>query len=109
MAARVPGARRGGAVWLVVNTWQIWLLAFTALIAAAAILPAARYAERWHVPRGVTVFGVYVGFAGVLALMGRLLWPAIKEQGIQFLDQLATHVEKVKGWFGWGCRFLLTR
>ena len=45
----------GVAVYLVVSTWQVWLLFFTALIVAAAILPAARWAERYRVPRGVTV------------------------------------------------------
>ncbi len=33
------------AVWLVVQTWPIWILAFTAVIVAAAILPAARLGE----------------------------------------------------------------
>lgn len=88
------------AVWLVVHTWQIWLLVFTALIIAAAILPAARLGERWRIPRGATVLGVFVGFAGVLGLMGRLLWPALKEQGIQFMDQLPGLVENVRQWLG---------
>jgi len=88
------------AVWLVVHTWQIWVLAFTALIVAAAILPAARLGERWRIPRGVTVLAVFAGFAGVLALMGRLLWPALKEQGIQFMDQLPRLVDNVRQWLG---------
>jgi predicted PurR-regulated permease PerM len=88
------------AVWIVVQTWELWLLIFTALIVAAAILPAARYFERYRVPRGVTVLAVYVAVAGVFALMGRLLWPALTEQWGQFVDQLPRMLENVRGWLG---------
>ncbi len=90
----------GAAVYLVLSTWQVWLLFFTALILAAAILPAARWAERYHVPRSVTVLAVYLGFAGVLSLMGRLLWPALAEQWRQFTEQLPKLVDNVRGWLG---------
>lgn len=88
------------AVWLILATWQIWLLVFTALIVAAAILPAARLAARYHVPRAVTVLAVYLLAAGVVALMGRLLWPALSEQWTQFMEQLPRLVDRVMGWFG---------
>jgi predicted PurR-regulated permease PerM len=88
------------AVWVLVHTWQIWLLGFTALILAAAILPAARLGERHRVPRGLTVLLVYAAVAGVLALMGRLLWPALREQGQQFREQLPRIIDNVKGWLG---------
>jgi len=88
------------AVWLLVATWQVWILAFVALIIAAAILPAARVGERWHVPRGLVVLGVYIVAAGVFSLMGRLLWPALSEQWTQFMDQLPKLVENVRAWLG---------
>jgi len=88
------------ALWLFVATWQVWILSFVALIIAAAILPAARAGERWHVPRGLVVLGVYVVAAGVFSLMGRLLWPALSEQWGQFMDQLPRLVENVRGWLG---------
>lgn len=88
------------AVWLVVATWQMWLLIFTALIVAAAILPAAQLGERYRVPRAVTVLVVYVLVAAVFALMGRLLWPALREQGLQFIEQLPRMVDNVRGWLG---------
>ncbi len=72
---------------------------FIALILAAAILPAARFGERYRIPRGATVLVVYV-VAAVLALMGRLLWPALSEQGRQFMEQLPTLVENVKRGLG---------
>lgn len=87
-------------VWLVVRTWQLWLLVFTALIVAAAVLPAARVGERYRIPRGATVLGVYLLAAALLALMGRLLWPALSEQWGQFMDQLPRLVDNVRGWLG---------
>jgi predicted PurR-regulated permease PerM len=87
-------------VWLVVRTWQIWLLVFTALIVAAAVLPAARAGERYRIPRGATVLGIYLLAAALLALMGRLLWPALNEQWGQFMDQLPRLVDNVRQWLG---------
>jgi len=88
------------SVWLFLATWQVWVLAFVALIIAAAILPAARVGERWRVPRGLVVLAVYVVAVGVFTLMGRLLWPALSEQWTQFMDQLPKLVENVRGWLG---------
>jgi predicted PurR-regulated permease PerM len=88
------------AIWLLLATWQVWVLMFTALIIAAAILPAARAGERVRVPRGLVVLAVYVAVAGVFSLMGRLLWPALSEQWGQFIDQLPKLIENVRGWLG---------
>jgi putative heme transporter len=88
------------AVWLVIATWQVWLLLFTALVIAAAILPAARLSERWGVPRGLVVLIVYAAVAGVFSLMGRLLWPALSEQWAQFVDQLPKLIDNVRAWIG---------
>jgi predicted PurR-regulated permease PerM len=88
------------AVWLFITTWPVWLLLFTALIVAAAILPAAWIGERFRVPRGVTVLVVYLAVAGVMTLMGRLLWPALREQGRQFMEQLPRLIDNVRGWLG---------
>ena len=88
------------AVWLIVQTWQIWLLVFTALIVAAAMLPATRRLHRHRIPRGVTVLVIYLLAATVLSLMGRLLWPALSEQGRQFMEQLPRLVDNVRHWLG---------
>lgn len=87
-------------VWFVINTWQLWLLVLTAVVLGSAMLPAARLFERHRVPRGVTVLGIYVIAAGVLVLMGRLLWPALREQGKQFIEQLPRMLDNVKDWIG---------
>jgi predicted PurR-regulated permease PerM len=88
------------AAWLVINTWQLWLLVLTAVVLGSAMLPAARLLERRRVPRGVTVLGIYIGAAGVFVLMGRLLWPALREQGQQFIEQLPRMLDNVKDWIG---------
>jgi predicted PurR-regulated permease PerM len=88
------------AVGLIVATWEIWLLFFTALILAAAILPAARWGERRRIPRGVVVLAVYVGAIGLLTLMGRLLWPALSEQWSQFTEQLPKLIDNARTWLG---------
>jgi predicted PurR-regulated permease PerM len=88
------------AVWLFIATWEVWLLVFTALVVAAAILPAARLGERHRVPRGVTVLVVYAAVAGVFALMGGLLWPALTQQAQQFMEQLPRLIDNVKAWVG---------
>ena len=48
----------------------------------------------------MTVLIVYVVVAGIMTLMGRLLWPALSEQWKQFMDQLPRLVDNVKGWVG---------
>jgi predicted PurR-regulated permease PerM len=88
------------AVVTFVATWPLWLLTFTALVIAAAMLPAARLGERYRVPRGVTVLVVYLAVGGLMTLMGRLLWPALNEQFTQFMEQLPKLIENVKGWVG---------
>jgi predicted PurR-regulated permease PerM len=88
------------AVAVVVATWQVWMLLFTALIIAAAVLPAARIGERYRVPRGITVLAVYVAAAGVFTLVGRLVMPALTEQWHQFIEQLPRLIDNVKGWLG---------
>jgi predicted PurR-regulated permease PerM len=88
------------ALAFIVATWQVWLLVFTSLIIAAAILPAARLGQRYRVPRGVTVLLVYILVAAVFTSMGRLLWPALSEQWQQFLDQLPRLIDNVRGWIG---------
>jgi len=84
------------AAWLFVHTWQFWVLAFTALILAAAILPAARLGQRYRVPRAVTVLAVYAIVIGIALVMELLLWRALSEQWSELMAQLPQVVEKVK-------------
>jgi len=88
------------ALWLVVHTWQLLVLGFTALILAAAILPAARLGQRYRVPRAVTVLLVYAVVIGIAVGMELLLWRALSEQWRELMAQLPQVIEKLKQWFG---------
>jgi predicted PurR-regulated permease PerM len=99
----------GAAVWVLIESWEFWILLFMALIVAAAILPAARWADRYRIPRLVTVLGVYVAAALVVGVLGRFLFPALVEQGAQFVSQLPVLVEKGRTLLAqiiaWGARW----
>lgn len=87
-------------LWLAVHTWQLWLLVLSALILAAAMLPAVRWAERWRIPRAVTVIAIYAGLVMLLSLLGRFLVPVLVEQGGQFASQLPAILANLKDWLG---------
>jgi predicted PurR-regulated permease PerM len=56
-----------------------WVL-FGALLLTLAIRPLADALVRWHIPRGLTVLGVYAGLGGALVLLGDLLEPVISAE-----------------------------
>ena len=85
------------AAWVLIQTWQVWMVLLTAVILAAAILPAARWGDQRRIPRLVTVIGVYAGFALVVAVLGRFLVPALAEQTQAFVGQLPAHLENARG------------
>jgi predicted PurR-regulated permease PerM len=85
------------AAWVLIQTWQVWMVMLTAVIVAAAILPAARWGDQRRIPRLVTVIGVYAGFALVVAVLGRFLVPALAEQTQAFVGQLPAHLENARG------------
>ncbi len=98
----------GLGVWMFIETWRVWMLLLIAVIVAAAILPAARWGDRYHIPRIVSVTGIYLGASVVVAVLGNLLVPAFIEQGTQFARQLPALIENVSDWAGrlvaWGAR-----
>ena len=99
----------GFGVWLLVETWQLWVLLFLALVVAAAILPAARWGDRYRIPRLVTVAGVYLAGALVVSALGRFLFPAFAEEGSQFVAQLPGLIDKGRALLAelvaWGARW----
>jgi len=86
----------GLAVWVLVHTWQLWLLLLTALIIASAILPAARWGDQRRIPRMVMVIAVYLGVALILTGLGVFLVPALVEEGTQFGRQLPALFENAR-------------
>jgi predicted PurR-regulated permease PerM len=99
----------GFAVWILVESWQLWVLLFLALVVMAAILPAARWGDRYRIPRLVTVAGVYLAAALVVGALGRFLVPAFVEEGRQFVAQLPALVDKGRALLAalvaWGARW----
>ena len=57
----------------------IWVL-FAAILISLSIRPLANLLARRHIPRPVTMLGVYVGLAGILSLLGGLLVPVINAE-----------------------------
>jgi len=88
------------ALWLIAETWQLWVLGFTALIVAAAMLPAVRWGEARRIPRAVTVLGIYLALAILFSLLVRFLAPILSEQTAQLLRRLPEAVEQVRVWLG---------
>lgn len=99
----------GFGVWVLIQTWQLWIIFIMALIVAAALLPAARWGDHYRVPRIVTVVGVYAAAAALMGALGAFLVPALVEQGTQFARQLPRLLENVRaavGWvIAWGARW----
>ncbi len=90
----------GAGLWLLANTWQLWLLVLSALILTAAMLPAARWGDRLRVPRIITVSAIYLVVALILWLLGWFLVPVLVEQGSQFANELPLIVGNIKRWLG---------
>lgn len=59
---------------------QIAAILFVAFLLSLAIRPLADGLARWHIPRGVTVIGVYVGLIGLASILGDHLVPLITIQ-----------------------------
>jgi predicted PurR-regulated permease PerM len=74
----------GLTLWLTITYARlilevIWVL-FGAFLLGLAIRPLADRLARWHIPRWVTVFGVYVALFGGAAILGDLLLPVISAE-----------------------------
>ena len=59
---------------------QIGAILFVAFLLSLAIRPLADGLARWHIPRGATVIGVYVGLIGLASILGDQLAPLITIQ-----------------------------
>jgi predicted PurR-regulated permease PerM len=91
----------GFGVWVLIQTWQLWIILVMALIVASALLPAARWGDRYRIPGIVIVAGVYAGAAALLSALGNFLVPVLVEEGAQFARQLPRLLENVKAGVGW--------
>lgn len=89
----------------IVVVWQLQsllVLLMVAIVLAASIAPAVDWAERWRVPRWLSVVCVYVALLFGLVGMGLAIGPSIAAQFELLLRQLPTYAEKaiaaLEGW-----------
>lgn len=72
-----------GAVPLLVLLWQLkslLLLVMISVVLACSIAPVINWAERYHIPRWLSVVLVYLTLIGGLVLLGVLIGPTVFEQ-----------------------------
>lgn len=84
----------------VVFLWFIRDVVFAfivAVILASFINPIADFAARYHLPRSITVLGVFIGLVGIVVLLITMLVPLIVEQGSSFIKNFSGLWEKVVG------------
>ncbi len=80
-----------GVLW---EIRDILLALFTAIILAGVMYPFVRFAQRYHLPRSVSVILFYLLLFGVIAILFALLIPAI----LQEVGQLRNIYGSQNGW-----------
>jgi len=88
----------GGGLWLAYLCLDVILLALSALIIAAALLPLADAAEKRRIPRSVTVLGVYLIGIGLLTFLVTLLVPVVLDQWHVLAEQLPRYRATLNEW-----------
>src|SRR5205809_4181872 len=88
----------GGGLWLIYLCLDVILLALSALIIAAALLPLADAAEKRRIPRSVTVLGVYLIGIGLLTFLVTLLVPVVLDQWHVLAEQLPRYRDTLNEW-----------
>lgn len=87
-------------LWVLINTWQLWLLVLSALILTASILPVALWGQRRRIPRIVTIIAVYIVATLVISILGLFLVPVLMKEGGEFARQLPAIVANLREWLG---------
>ena len=104
--------RAGAVAWALVGLAAIlavvgWLakqvaVIFPPLILAGALVfilnPVISYLQRRHVPRAAGVGLTYLGFAGVVVLIGLVLFPAVQEQAQTLSERWPQIRIKIERW-----------
>lgn len=101
---RVAWAVVGLAAALAVLGWVAWKVAviFPPLILAGALVfilnPVITFLQRRRVPRAAGVGLTYLGFLGVVTLIGVVLFPAARNQAENLSDRWPTIRQKIETW-----------
>src|SRR5881628_406778 len=87
-----------GALWLLYHSMSFVVITLIALIIAAALLPVADAAQKYRIPRSVTVIGIYLVGIGVLILLVALLIPAVTLQAQNLAARLPAYRQTASQW-----------
>ncbi len=86
------------AFWVAYVVRDVLLLVFIALILTAILHPLASWGESRHIPRGVTVFFVYLFAAALFVGVGLLLFPLLSQEISQIQDNFLNYWEQIIAW-----------
>jgi predicted PurR-regulated permease PerM len=87
-----------GIIPLLIVLWQLRsliVLLMISIVLAAAIAPVVDWAERWRIPRWLTVVLVYLALIGGLTGVSLLIGPTVFTQIEQLIRQLPTYVRNL--------------
>ncbi|MBD1996012.1 AI-2E family transporter [Leptolyngbya sp. FACHB-541] len=87
-----------GIIPLLIVLWQLRsliVLLMISVVLAAAIAPVVDWAERWRIPRWLTVVLVYLALIGGLTGVSLLIGPTVFTQIEQLIRQLPIYINNV--------------
>jgi predicted PurR-regulated permease PerM len=92
----------GAVLWILAEharaLFTVLGVLFGALLLSLSIRPLADRLSRRSIPRGVTVLGVYLGLAGILALIVILILPMVSSEIRSLQDEGPQLLEKIYNW-----------
>jgi predicted PurR-regulated permease PerM len=103
-AGQVAWALVGLAAVVAIVGWLAWKVGviFPPLILAGALVfllnPLITFLQRRRVPRAAGVAITYLGFLGMVALIGLILYPAIRDQGENLSDKWPEIRQRIETW-----------
>jgi predicted PurR-regulated permease PerM len=103
-AGQVAWALVGLAAAVAIAAWLAWKVGviFPPLVLAGALVfllnPFITFLQRRRVPRAAGVGLTYLGFLSVVALVGLILFPAIRSQGENLADHWPEIRQKIETW-----------
>ncbi len=83
-------------LWLVATAWTVLTWVMVALFLALAAWPLVRGLERWRVPRGVAVLGVFLLGLGLVTALVMTLVPMLIEQGRALVWAAPDYIERLQ-------------
>lgn len=93
--------------WFVYVVFDLVLMLFAAIIVASVIEPLASNAQRWRVPRAVTVIVVYIVLLALVSGVITLMIDPIRVQSQQLVHALPGAIDQAYRLFGLGQRFTI--